>query len=38
VSQISREQTRHLSPEQVSAVYRQGRLEGIGAPATTAEK
>ena len=22
-----------LSPEQVSAVYRQGRLEGIGAPA-----
>ena len=33
VSQISREQLRHLSPEQVSAVYHQGHLERIGAPA-----
>lgn len=32
VSQISREQIRHLSPEQVSAAYRQGRLAGVGAP------
>lgn len=33
VSQVSREALRHLSPEQVTAVYHQGRLEGIGAPA-----
>jgi hypothetical protein len=33
VSQVSRQALRHLSPEQVTAVYHQGRLEGIGAPA-----
>ena len=30
--QISRDTLKYLSADQVSAVYRQGRLEGIGAP------
>lgn len=33
VSQISRETLSHLSPAQVNQVYREGRLEQIGAPA-----
>lgn len=33
VGQISRSTLQYLSPEQISAVHREGRLEGIGAPA-----
>jgi hypothetical protein len=33
VSQISRETLQYLSPDQINAAHRQGRLEAIGAPA-----